>query len=121
MTGKIIDKQFYPSSAVPSVFAKSGRHPSEPIPLGWVEAVVNEVRQKFGNEADNCLVSGFSDVTLVGPHEQTEQERTEALLHSVRQAGSELSTALPREGEPMTKEAFDSLQALAMRLARMAP
>lgn len=114
MTTKVV--KFYPSEQVPSVFAKSGRHPSEPIPLGWISAVLQDINAKFGNEADTCLVHGFDGVTFVGEHTLSAQEIAADYRKTVQEASTAALTALPRVGEPMTKEALESLTALLTAL-----
>ena len=93
-------RHIYPTPDVPSLHAKSGRHPSEPVPLRWLESLVSSVLAAIPTESErnSAMVSGVEHLRVVYTDELTPAETMADELAELRAAMTKLRGLVRPDG-----------------------
>lgn len=105
----------YPTPEVPSLHSKSGRTPSEPVPLRWLESLVTDIRAAIPTEAerDSVMLYGADGLHATYTDELTPSEAMADKLAAQDAALREISGLLQGDGEALTPELLRRIRILA--------
>lgn len=69
-------RNIYPTAELPSLHAKSGRHPGEPVPLRWLAQLVDDIRAAIPTESerDSAMLFGAENLRVAYTDELTGAE-----------------------------------------------
>lgn len=104
----------YPTPDFPSMHSTAGKHPSEPLPLRWLEQLVADVRARIPTESerDSAVVYGADALRVTYTDELTPAEQMADELAELRAERAKLRDLFQADGT-LIPGALEKLRKLA--------